>query len=94
MVEAPEYINICQQILSISTKKAPAPSRSYLTVEGIRAVLAEPSLKSKSGRRNLALLPLLYESRARVQEIIDLTIGDIRLNRPATLKYRYNTTCG
>jgi len=86
MVEAPENISMCQQIISIPTKKTQAPSLSYLTVEGIKAVLAEPSLKSKSGRRDLALLTLLYESGARVQEIIDLTIGDIRLTRPATVK--------
>jgi integrase/recombinase XerD len=86
MVEAPEQISMCQQILSISTKKTQSPSLHYLTVEGIKAVLAEPSLKSTLGRRDLALLTLLYESGARVQEIIDLTISDVRLTRPATVK--------
>jgi site-specific recombinase XerD len=86
MVEEPENAGTCQAILSILVKKAPAPAICYMTVEGIRAVLAEPFLKSKIGIRDLALLTLLYESGARVQEIIDVTCGDVRLTRPATVK--------
>lgn len=86
MVEAPEQMSMCQQILSIPMKKTPSPSLRYLTVEGIRALLATPSLQSTQGRRDLALLTLLYESGARVQEIIDLTVSDVRLTQPATVK--------
>ena len=38
------------------------------------------------GRRDLVLLCLLYDTGARMQEIIDLTVGDIRLEAPATVK--------
>lgn len=86
MIEVPEQMNMCQQILSIPTKKTQSSSLYYLTVEGIKAVLAAPSLQSTQGRRDLALLTLLYESGARVQEIIDLTVNDVRLTRPATVK--------
>lgn len=85
MIECPENSGSCQEILAIPTKKSPRTPLCYLTVEGIKALLAEPSLNSKLGKRDLALLTLLYESGARVQEIIDLTIGDIRLTRPATV---------
>ncbi|MFT8710424.1 MAG: tyrosine-type recombinase/integrase, partial [Sporolactobacillus sp.] len=37
-------------------------------------------------RRNLALLTLLYDTGARVQEIIDLTPSSVRLDEPATVK--------
>lgn len=86
MIEAPENMSLCQQILSIPAKKKPTPALNYLTVEGITVLLAEASLNSESGRRDLALLTLLYESGARVQEIIDLTVNDFRLIRPATVK--------
>jgi len=86
MVEEPENAGTCQEILSIPIKKATAPPLCYMTVEGMRAVLAEPPLKSKTGIRDLALLTLLYESGARVQEIIDVRCGDVRLPRPATIK--------
>jgi integrase/recombinase XerD len=35
------------------------------------------------GRRDVVLLSLLYDTGARVQEIIDLTVGDVRLDSPA-----------
>jgi len=86
MIEHPENSAACQGILTIQAKKKPAPSPNYMTVDAIRAILAGPSLRTKPGRRDLALLTLLYESGARVQEIIDVAVGDIRLSQPATLK--------
>lgn len=86
IVEAPEYIGICKDILSIPIKKSHSKSLNYLTVEEISSILAQPDLKTKHGRRDLALLSLLYDSGARVQEIVDLIVADIRLDPPWTLK--------
>jgi integrase/recombinase XerD len=38
------------------------------------------------GRRDLVLLSLMYDTGARVQEIADLTVADVRLENPATVK--------
>ena len=38
-----------------------------------------------SGRRNLTLLSVLYDSGARVQELVDLKVGDVRLDDPPIL---------
>ena len=32
------------------------------------------------GRRNMAMLTLLYDSAARVQELVDIKVGDLYLN--------------
>ena len=45
-----------------------------------------PNTTRAWGRRDLTLLCLLYDTGARVQEIIDLTVGDIRLESPATIR--------
>lgn len=45
-----------------------------------------PNTTKMWGRRDQVLLCLLYDTGARVQEIIDLTIGDIRLESPTTVK--------
>ena len=37
---------------------------------------------TKLGRRNLALIALLYDSGARVQELIDLSPASLNLNKP------------
>jgi site-specific recombinase XerD len=82
----PEYMVEWQQILSIPSKKTEKTAINYLSVEGIRLLLDGPDLSTKKGRRDLALLSLMYNSGARVQEIIDLTPSMVRLHEPCTVK--------
>ena len=82
----PENLNEWQRILSIRVKKAKKLSRTYLTLEGIKLLLTQPDLTTKKGRRDLALLALMYDSAARVQEIADLTPSSLRLTKPFTIK--------
>ena len=84
--DVPENINEWQQILSIRVKKAKKHSMNYLTIEGIKLLLAQPDLSTKKGRRDLVMLALMYDSAARVQEIIDLTASSVRLTKPFTVK--------
>lgn len=46
-------------------------------------LLAQPDPSTRHGLRDLTLLSLLYDSGARVQEITDLKLKDIRLTNPA-----------
>jgi integrase/recombinase XerD len=82
----PSDIHRWQMILSIPVKKTDKPTINYLTVEGIRLILAEPDLTSRSGRRDLAILALMYDSGCRVQELIDLNPSMVRLETPCTVK--------
>ena len=66
------------RISSIPLKKTEKKAISYLSVEGIKLLLKQPDLSKRSGRRDLALLSLMYDTAARVQEIADLTVGSIR----------------
>jgi integrase/recombinase XerD len=69
----PAELHNCHQILSIPSKRASQKTISYLTLDGIRLLLEQPDTRKAKGIRDLALLTLMYESAARVQEIIDLT---------------------
>ncbi|CAG0911863.1 unnamed protein product, partial [Cyprideis torosa] len=72
-----------QSILSIKVKKqARRSSVDYLTVDGIKHLLEQIPTNTRTGRRNLALLALLYDSGARVGELIDLTPSSLNLNKP------------
>jgi site-specific recombinase XerD len=84
--QAPENILLCHEILSIQTKKHPKPAVNYLTLEGMKAIFSQPDPVSKSGRRDLVLLSLLYDTGARVQEIADAAAADVRLSAPSTIK--------
>lgn len=61
---------------------------SYLSIEAIKCLLKKPDRKSIQGRRDLVLLSLLYDSGARVQEISDLKVADVRIDYPATVKLK------
>jgi len=84
-VEAPEHILHCQRVLAIPFKKYDRPTLRYLTAEQVRAILSQPDLRTSIGRRDLALLSVLYDTGARVQEVIDLTMRDVRLEAPPQL---------
>lgn len=81
-IQSPENIFEIQRILSIPVKKSPRPFINFLTLEEVEIILAQPDTTKKLGRRDLTLLALMYDSGARVQEVIDLQIQDIRLYEP------------
>lgn len=84
--ESPEYMDEWQQILSIKVKNAGKETVNYLSLEGIRLLLEQPDPLTKKGLRDLSLLALMYDSGARVQEILDLDPSMIRLDKPYTVK--------
>jgi site-specific recombinase XerD len=62
---------------------------NYLTIEGMKALLEQPDTTTSQGRRHLALLSLMYDTGARVQEIIDLTPESLRIeSKPYTIRLR------
>lgn len=81
-----EHLYECQQILSIQFKRGRPPKISYLSIEGIRLLLKQPDQRTRRGRRDLALLSLMYDTGARVQEIIDLAPLSLRLSAPPTIQ--------
>lgn len=73
-------MHVWQDILSIRFKKAKSPEMSYIASSAIRSLLGQPDTTTKRGRRDMALLGLLYDSAARVQELADLTPADFRFD--------------
>jgi len=79
-------LNHYQRILSISKKKTKSGTINYMTPEGIKLILEQPDIQSFSGYRDMVLLSLMYDTGARVQEMADLSAGDVRADSPATVK--------
>jgi site-specific recombinase XerD len=73
----------CQSILDIPAKKQARPDIPHLTLDQTRRLLGQPDRSTRRGRRDATLLATLYDTAARVQELADLTVRDIRLDRPA-----------
>jgi site-specific recombinase XerD len=85
-IEQPQMLNRCQEILAVPYKKTQKKVMSYLTLDGIKAILNQPDTSTLTGRRDLAMLSLLYDTGARVQELVDLRIEDVRLSSPTVIK--------
>jgi integrase/recombinase XerD len=85
MFKHPEHIHKCQQILGTCYKKVPMETIHYLSEDQTRMLLAQPDTTRNVGLRDAAMLSLLYDSAARVQEFIDLNVSNIRLEKPAVL---------
>jgi site-specific recombinase XerD len=82
---SPEWIDAAKPILAIKAKKAPDNSTiKYMSAEAIGCILNE-SFRT-GGIRDAALLSLLYDSSARVQEIADVNIGDVHVTKPYTVR--------
>ncbi len=82
----PDNLLEWQRILSIPVKKTEKKTINYLTLDGIKILLKMPDQGTKTGRRDLALLTLMYDTGARVRELIDLTPVQIRFAKPYTVK--------
>lgn len=80
------HLNQYQLIISIPKKRGKSGTVNYMSAEGIKLILQQPDARKKSGRRDMVLLSLMYDSGARVQEMADLSVGDFRAEPPATIK--------
>jgi site-specific recombinase XerD len=85
-IEEPELLLQCQQILAIPLRKYSRSEVGYLSREHLESLLAQPNLEKQDGRRDAVLFSVLYDTGARVQELIDLTVGDVRLESPAQIR--------
>jgi site-specific recombinase XerD len=84
--EVPEHLLQCQRILAIPLRRHARSIVGYLSKEYLAQVLAQPDLQTRAGRRDAVMFSVLYDTGARVQELIDLNAGDVRLDPPPQLR--------
>jgi len=78
----PDRLEHCQRILAVPFKRSGTRPIEYLEYEEIAAVLAAIDRSTADGRRDYALVSTLFNTGARVQEIVDLRACDLQLVRP------------
>lgn len=84
----PEHLDLCQRILAVPFKRARPRLVEYLEADEVAAILAVPERKTADGRRDHALLLTLFNTGARVQELLDLRPADLQLVRPFQVRLR------
>lgn len=81
----PMYLDQCTNIMSIQNKKAESKPMNYLTIEATKHFFSTFNLEDKKDLRRLSIIALLYESGARVSELINIQTYELRLTVPYTL---------
>lgn len=81
--EEPSLVLHCQKIRTIPLKCTQHNTVDYLEESEMQALLNAVELSSRTGVRDKALLLLLYNTGARVSEIVNLKLTDLRLDGTA-----------
>jgi len=72
--------SVCREVLELPMKKVKKEKIEYMSAEAMAAIMNAPDNGKILGRRNKAMLTLLYDSAARVQELVDIRVGDLYLD--------------
>ncbi len=78
--EHPDRIAQWQRIQSMPIQRGQSKPVKYLTQKELASLTAAIPTDSPKGIRDKAMFVLLYDTGARVQEIVDLTVRDLRLD--------------
>ncbi|MEN6318637.1 MAG: tyrosine-type recombinase/integrase [Syntrophaceae bacterium] len=76
----PDMLFQIQGVIAIPMKKHRQSAMQFMSEEGIKAVLAEPDISTKAGRKHLVILSFLFATGCRVQELVDMTVADAMYN--------------
>jgi site-specific recombinase XerD len=79
-LQCPQALHLAQQILAIPMKRFAKPLLSFLSREEIRTTLAAPNTNSWFDQRDRVLLSVLYNTGARVSELIAIRVTDVTLD--------------
>lgn len=75
--EDPALVAVWLDIKHTRPVRAPAPTRQELTIPGIDALIRAPGQHTRRGLRDTTMILLLFDTAARIQEVLDLRIADI-----------------
>ncbi|MBI4320246.1 MAG: tyrosine-type recombinase/integrase [Chloroflexi bacterium] len=85
--ERPEHLGMLQRILGIPFKRgAKEAPIEYLESSEVQALLNSIDRSSPLGRRDYTLVALMFNTGARVQEILNLRVRDLRLDPPCQVR--------
>jgi len=76
---------VAQRVLAISSKRFDRPALGFLSREEVSALLDAPDRATWSGQRDAVLFAVLYNTGARVSELVGLRIADVLLDRACAL---------
>jgi integrase/recombinase XerD len=81
--EHPEHLSQLQCVLGVPFKRGTTQHAiEYLEANEVKALLSQIDRSTRSGQRDYALFALMFNTGARVQEVLDLRRCDVRTEPP------------
>ncbi len=87
-VHYPEHLSLAQRILSAPIKRTTSREIQHLELSEIQAILGGIDRSTAEGRRDHLLLSLLFNTGARVSEVVGLQTCDLALDPPPSVRLR------
>lgn len=82
----PEMLKLAQQVAAIPTKRTALPETRFLAREQVQALFERLPALGRLALRDRGLLLFLYNTGARVQEVVEVRVADLVLARPALVR--------
>lgn len=84
--EYPDYLSNYSEILDIKMKKGKEASVNYLDIEEIKSIISTTNKSDSKSFRDFMIIFLLYETGARVSELINMRVRDFHMTKPCYIK--------
>ena len=78
--EDPSLAIAYMELNKVPVKRAPITKISYMSEKALSAIFQEPPQNTQYGIRDRFFMIFLYDTGARIQEILDLRLNDLHLN--------------
>lgn len=75
-------MDIYRQAQKVPSKKVIRNRVKYLSETALKNLLEQPDISTRHGLRNQFMMILMYDTAARIDEILELTLNDLHLNDP------------
>jgi len=85
-MHSPLHLAWCSEVRSVPFKKTAKTLIGYLEKVEMDALLKQPDCSTALGARDHALLLFLYNSGARADEAAKLTLGNLQLGAPSSVR--------
>lgn len=83
----PEYIDLKNRLGKIKSKKNDAFGKvDYMSEAAVKALMEAPDTSTNIGLQDQLLMILLYDTGARIQEVLHLKICDFKIDKTPTVR--------
>ena len=86
--KAPPALSVIQSVLAIPMKRFDRPLVGFISRAHVEAIIAAPDIITWTGRRDRVMFATMYNTGARVSELLNMRVGDLILENSAAVHIR------